>query len=261
MKKLYFLSGLPRSGSTLLGSILSQHPKIQSTPTSPLADLLCYIDTGFSKIDLQYTYDKNDIQYNTYKSILENFYNHIEKPCILDKHRGWCKNVSSIEKFLNQKPKIIATNRRISEILSSYIILLEKNKSDNFIDAHLRKEGKLITTNNRIECLWKNYVSETYSSLVYGIQNNMSNIHIVNYSDLIENPNQTTSKIYEFLEIEDCKHNFSNIVNSCSENNDYAWGMEDLHKIRSKLEKTSPPPEEIIGEENVKLYDKFNIKR
>ena len=55
------------------------------------------------------------------------------------------------------------------------------------------------------------------------------------------------------------KYNFSNIINSCSEDKDYAWGMENLHKIRSKLEKTSPPPEEIIGEENVKLYDKFNI--
>ena len=109
MKTLYFLSGLPRSGSTLLGSILSQHPKLQSTPTSPLADLLCWIDNGFSKLDLQYTYDKEQITYNTYHSILSNFYNHIEKPCILDKHRGWCKNVSSIEKFLHQKPKIIAT--------------------------------------------------------------------------------------------------------------------------------------------------------
>ncbi len=259
MKKLYFLSGLPRSGSTLLGSILSQHPKIQSTPTSPLADLLCHIDFGFSKANIHYTYDKNNIQYNTYNSVLENFYNHIEKPCILDKHRAWCDNVPSIKKFLNQKPKIIATNRRISEILSSYIILLEKNQSDNFIDAHLRKEGKLITTNNRIECLWKNYISETYSTVIYGIHNHAENIHIVNYSDLIENPNQTTSKIYEFLEIEDCKHNFSNIVNSCSEDKDSAWGMEDLHKIRPKLGKTSPPPEEIIGEENVKLYDKFNI--
>ena len=106
MKTLFFLSGLPRSGSTLLGSILSQHPELQATPTSPLADLLCWIDEGFTKLDIQYTYDKQQIQYNTYNSILENFYNHIEKPYILDKHRGWCKNVPSIEKFLKQKPKI-----------------------------------------------------------------------------------------------------------------------------------------------------------
>ena len=38
-----------------------------------------------------------------------------------------------------------------------------------------------------------------------------------------------------------------------------AWGIENLHQIRKKLQKTSPPPEEVIGEENTKLYDKFNI--
>lgn len=259
MKNLYFLSGLPRSGSTLLGSILSQHSKLQATPTSPLADLLCWIDEGFSKLDLQYTYDKESIQYNTYNSILDNFYNHIEKPYILDKHRGWCKNVSSIEKFLHQSPKIIATNRRISEVLASYIILMKKNKTDNFVDAHLRREGKLITTDNRIECLWKNYVKDPYESLVYGLQHYSQNIHLVDYNDLIQNPEKELNQIYEFLDIEPHKHDLSSILNSCAEDKDDAWGIENLHKIRPKLQKTSLPPEEIIGEENVKLYDKFNI--
>ena len=61
MKNLLFLSGLPRSGSTLLGSILSQHPEIYVTPTSPLSDLLCLIDESFSRLDIQYTYDKQNI--------------------------------------------------------------------------------------------------------------------------------------------------------------------------------------------------------
>lgn len=259
MKKLFFLSGLPRSGSTLLGSILSQHPKLQATPTSPLADLLCLIDESFSKLDFQYTYDKESITYNTYNSVLNNFYNHIEKPYVLDKHRGWSRNIGSIEKFLNQQPKIIATHRRVSEILSSYILLIQKNQSNNFIDEHLLKEGKQITTDNRIECLWKNYVSDPYESLVYGLQHNSQNIHLIDYNNLTQNPQIELDKIYEFLEIESYNHNFSNILNTCAEDKDYAWGIENLHQIRPKLQRTSPPPEEVIGEDNVKLYDKFNI--
>ena len=222
MKTLFFLAGLPRSGSTLLGSILSQHPKIQATPTSPLADLLCWIDEGFSKLDLQYTYDKQQIQYNTYNSILENFYNHIEKPYILDKHRAWAKNVPSIEKFLNQTPKIIATNRRVSEVLASYILLIQRNgETDNFVDAHLGREGKLITTDNRIECLWKNYVCDPYESLVYGLTHNRSNIHLVDYNDLTQNPERELNKIYQFLEIEPHTHDLSSILNTCAEEKDY----------------------------------------
>lgn len=260
MKTLFFLSGLPRSGSTLLGSILSQHPELQATPTSPLADLLCWIDQGFTKLDIQYTYDKQQIQYNTYNSILENFYNHIEKPYILDKHRGWCKNVSSIEKFLHQTPKIIATNRRISEVLASYILLIQRNKeADNFVDAHLRREEKEINTDNRIECLWKNYVCDPYESLVYGLTHNRSNIHLVDYNDLTQKPERELKKIYDFLGLETHFHDFSTILNTCKEDKDYEWGIDNLHQIRPKLQRTSPPPEEVIGEENTKLYDQFNI--
>ena len=260
MKTLFFLSGLPRSGSTLLGSILSQHPELQATPTSPLADLLCWIDEGFTKLDIQYTYDTQQIQYNTYNSILENFYNHIEKPCILDKHRGWCKNVPSIEKFLNQTPKIIATNRRISEVLASYILLIQRNnEADNFVDARLRREGKEINTDNRIECLWKNYVCDPYESLVYGLTHNRQNIHLVDYNDLTQKPERELNKIYDFLGLETHIHDFSGILNTCKEDKDYEWGIDNLHQIRPKLQRTSPPPEEVIGEENTKLYDKFNI--
>ena len=259
MKNLYFLSGLPRSGSTLLGSIISQHSLIQATPTSPLADLLCWIDDGFSKLDLQYTYDKEQITYNTYNSILYNFYNHIEKPYILDKHRAWCKNVPSIERFLHQKPRIIATTRTIPEVLASYVILIEKNGTDNFVDAHLRREGKPITTDNRIECLWRNYVCDPYQSLVYGLTHHSQNIHLVDYNNLIQDPETELNQIYEFLEIEPHKHDLSSILNTCKEDKDDAWGIENLHNIRPKLQRTSPPAEEIIGEENVKLYDKFNI--
>jgi sulfotransferase len=260
MKTLFFLSGLPRSGSTLLGSILSQHPEIQATATSPLADLLCLIDEGFSKIDLQYTYDKEKVQYNTYNSILENFYNHIDKPYILDKHRGWPKNIKSIEKFLHQSPKIIATNRRISEILASYILLIRRNnEADNFIDAHLRRDGKQITTDNRIDCLWKNYLSEAYETLVYGLTHNRDNIHLIDYNDLVQYPEKELSKVYNFFGVSNTTNNLSNIYNTCAEDKDYAWGIDNLHKIRTKLERISPPPEEVIGEENVKFYDQFNI--
>jgi sulfotransferase len=260
MKKIYFLSGLPRSGSTLLGSILSQHPELHTTPTSPLADLLPYIDEGFSKFDIQYTYDKENITYNTYNAILSNFYNHLEKPCVIDKHRAWPKNVDQIQKFFDNNPKIIATNRRISEVLASYIILIQKNKQkDNFIDNYLRENNIPINIDNRVRVLWENYVSDPYQSLVIGLQHFRNNIYLIDYNDLISNPQSELNKIYEFLEIEPHSHDFSNILNTCAEEKDSAWGLENLHLIRPKLQRTSPPPEEVIGEENVKLYDRFNI--
>jgi sulfotransferase len=260
MKNLFFLSGLPRSGSTLLGSILSQHHEIQVTPTSPLSDLLCLIDENFSKLDIQYTYNKENITNNIYKSILENFYNHLKVPHVIDKHHAWPRNLQSVYKFTGKSPKVIATHRRVSEIISSYITLIEKNnQEDNFIDNHLRRQHISINMNTRVEYLWRNYASEPYESLVFGLRHFRSYIHLVNYNDLINFPEEEMNKIYKFLEIPNHSHDFSGIINTCVEEKDHKWGLNNLHTIHSKLQMTSEPPEDIIGKENTLLFDKFNI--
>jgi len=40
MNKLHMLAGLPRSGTTLLGAILNQNPKVYVTTTSPFVEIL-----------------------------------------------------------------------------------------------------------------------------------------------------------------------------------------------------------------------------
>jgi len=39
MEKLHFISGLPRSGSTMLSSILKQNPRFTASMTDPVLDM------------------------------------------------------------------------------------------------------------------------------------------------------------------------------------------------------------------------------
>lgn len=260
MNKLFFCSGLPRSGSTVLLSILSQNSDIYCTPTSPLADFLCLTDHNFSHIDYNYTYEKEKVQYNVYNSIIKNFHGHVSKKYIIDKHRGWAKNLLPIKKFYTDTPKVLATYRPIPEILSSFISLIEeKNQYDNFVDNRLREDNVQITNSNRAEYLWRFYVSDPYESLIYGLKNFRDCIHLINYNDLIKKPDVEIEKIYNFLEIDSYPHYYENIINTCGEEKDREWGLEGLHNIRPILEKKSKCPEEVIGQENVKLYNLFNI--
>ena len=40
MKEYYFLTGLPRSGNTLLGSLINQNPNVKLTANTIITDIL-----------------------------------------------------------------------------------------------------------------------------------------------------------------------------------------------------------------------------
>lgn len=261
MKPLYFLAGLPRSGSTLLGSLLNQHPEIYVSPTSPLGDILADLNASLNKVSVQFTFDEEIISYNVYHAILSNFYNHISEPYIIDKNRFWTQNISTLKLFVDYTPKIIAPYRPISEILTSYISLIKRKgkENNNFIDDHLNQDNIPITNNNRAEYIWRHYLSPAYKSMMHGIKNYPNLIHLVEYDKLVSNPQEELNKIYKFLEIPPHQNTFSNIENKCAEEKDEEWGLIGLHDIRQTLSKISENPIDVIGEENVELYSKFDI--
>lgn len=260
-KSIFFLSGLPRSGSTLLGSILGQNQKIAVTPTSPLLDLLCLNNEAFSKLNSNYTFDVEGLSNDVYGAIIDCYYNQFKTEIVFDKHRGWPRNIIPAKMFVSSNPKIICTLRPISEIITSYIKLIIINKQeDNFVDNTLRNKRLHISTENRAKVLWEEYISDPYQSTIYGIKNHPECLHLVNYDDLVQAPIETMKKIYDFIGLDEYKnYNFNNIDNVCAETKDKAWGLDNLHNIRSKLGKTSTNPKEILGEYLTNYYNKFNI--
>src|SRR5438874_8813939 len=61
VRKFHFISGLPRSGSTLLAAILNQNPRFRAGMTSPLADIMgVVIAEASSKND--FSFDVSDDQ-------------------------------------------------------------------------------------------------------------------------------------------------------------------------------------------------------
>jgi hypothetical protein len=85
--------------------------------------------------------------------------------------------------------------------------------------------------------------------------------HIVEYSDLISKPQETMDGIYKFIGVESFKHNFNKII-KLETDNDVALGMPaDLHKVRPKLNKTSPKPEDILSDYVLSKYSNLEFWR
>lgn len=260
MEKIYFLSGMQRSGSTLLSCLLNQHPEIHATPTSPLLDIIDSVDIRLEECAEQYTFDKLSVGKNLTYSIINSFHQDAKKPTVIDKHRGWVTAISKLREHY-KNPKILCTNRSVPEIITSFIKLIENNNTlNNYTDKTLRSRGMPISINNRAEFLFYDYVNSPRTAIIDALKIYRDNIHIVEYNDLVSRPQETMNKIYNFLEMEKYNHNFDNIENVCKEEKDDAWGISNLHIIRNRLHKTSIPPEEVLGKDLVEYYSQFNIE-
>lgn len=258
--RIHFLSGLPRTGSTLLGSILNQNPHVYVSPTSPLYSLLVNANEHLNTCDLQYTFDKRSIGDKVYKSLVEAFYPvDREFPIVFDKHRGWPKNVDAIREFVDPEPRIVCTVRPIAEIIASYITLANRDP-DNFIDAHLKRDGAEVTDEARAFLLWSQYLKMPYECMTIGLKMYRDSLLLVEYDELVYKPAKTLEAVYDFCSIEPFDHNFEDIENTCAEAKDDAWGLKSLHDIRPRLGRTSVDPLCYLPQSAIDYFSQFDLR-
>lgn len=258
MKRYFFLSGIARSGSTLLGSILNQNPDIYVSPTSPLLDLFCLVESSLQKLNQQYTFDFGSVNPDIHAGLCDSFYKNVSKKYIIDKHRAWPKNVNAIRATITDQPRIICTYRPIAENIVSFLKLM-RNDPDNIVDRQLQANGLPLSTRNRAMFLWEHYSSDPWMSLKIGLDNYRDCLHLVKYDNLVRQPEIELAKIYDFLEIPRYdQHYFRDIKNTCSEQKDDMWGFQGLHDIHAELKKTSDDPVSVLGKELADYFKQFD---
>jgi sulfotransferase len=256
-KNFYFMSGLPRSGSTVLSSILNQNPKFYSGPSSPVVTTMIGLENHFSNDELFLGYPKPEQAKQIITSILPQYYSDRQEHVIFDKNRSWTSRMNYISGYFDIQPKVICPVRDTAEILTSFISMLRRNPYEangkiNFIDKMLVKNDVLLTDDNRCEFIagpdgiLGQSVESLRRALIEGYDNS---IHLVEYCDLVNNPKETLEKIYEFLGEELFEHNFNKLDNINRENDAQTYGFADMHDVRPMLESVSKNPEDILSPE------------
>lgn len=253
------LSGLPRSGSTVLSSLLNQHSNIVATTTSPVADLMSLVIDTWPNIS-KALLNPNASQYgNILLSLLQGAHQHEIKNVVIDKNRLWPRLSTILYKTTNTKIKIICTVRNIPDIMASYIILFNKNlPNTNFVDEELKNNNLAINNKNRCKLLLEKYIGHPYSSLKIGYNSKCSEMLFLTYEEIVEKPQETIDRICEFINIETCSIKIDELK-TMNENDEYHGGLKGLHDVRSLLKKTSPPAEEILGKDIVKYYTDMKL--
>jgi sulfotransferase len=259
-KDYHFLAGIPRSGNTLLSSILNQNPEIYSSALSPVNGILSEIDNVIN--NHQHIKRNSDNNANEFaKDILKNYYKKINKPIIIDREKVWGTpiNLSLIKQYITTTPKIIFTVRPIIEVLASFINILPEH---SYLDEEMKISGYL----------YKNYLSKNDNRCDYlmrpvGLidrcmfsineiikEENKEVFCIVKYDEIVNTPQEVMNRIYNFLQIPYYKHDFNNIVKVEKDNDQQIGQPKDMHKVRKQLKKISKSPEEILSNYVISKY-------
>jgi sulfotransferase len=244
MKSFHFISGLPRSGSTLLSGILKQNPEFYADIASPVQGIVNNaIDfmTGCEN-NLNLTEDRRR---NILLSIFEGYYKHIEKPVIFDSSRGWTKSTTLLQELF-PTTKILCCVRDIPWIINSFELI---NKKNPFHSSTLVKQECNDNVFSRSDGMMdKNggVIAGPWICLQEGYAINPEMIYFVEYENLCKNPEKEMRTIYEFLEKPYYAHDFENVEYS-NENFDRSCNLKDLHTVRKRVEykeqKKVLPPE------------------
>jgi hypothetical protein len=239
MDKMIYFASIPRSGSTLLASLLGQREDTYVSPTSNLPDILGAVAWQHENNPATKASQITDQQlYSTMRSILESQYSDRSESVIIDKSRQWADPVimATMEKVTGEPVKIIATVRPMAECIASFYLI---DKSELPIKQWI-KESELMK-----------HLMVSYQILRDGYKKYPDQFCLVEYDDLIFNTQFQLDKIARFLNIPSIK--FDPKIEQVEEN-DNAWGVKDLHKLNPVIEKADMDVRGILGDDLYRLY-------
>jgi len=264
-KTYHFISGLPRSGSTLLSAILKQNPRFTSGISDPLQGYAHSIikETGNSVgMEAAVPIEKRR---QLIRGLFDSFYQDSNEVCF-NTNRGWTSDTPLL-KDLFPNFKMIVCLRDIPWILDSFERLNSKNP---YTIKPLYHHQQLTNVYDRSNMLMGGYQG-MHGYVIGPIENVKHSIfcaerdHIlyVEYDTLVANPLGTMQQIYRFLGEPWFDHDFDNVEDSYDEFDEQAK-IEGLHTVRKKVEfqpRDIALPGDVIRQHGVNTFwktDEFN---
>ena len=250
-RRLHFISGLPRSGSTLLSGILLQNPRFHAGMTSPVGALcsavLATVSAGTEFAPVVGREQRKALL----RGLFDAYYADVERPLVFDTNRSWCARLPLVHDLFPEA-KVIACVRNVAWIMDSFERMYRANPYE-----HTRlfgAAGARGTVYSRLEGLAQHdqTVGHAWSALreaFYG--EHASSLLLVDYELLTRAPDKVMRLIYDFLGEAHFEHDFEHVEYDAEEF-DQQLGAPGLHRVRARVQFTPRPA--IIPPD---LFDKF----
>jgi sulfotransferase len=249
----HFISGLPRSGSTLLAALLRQNPRFHAGMTSPVGTLFTGMLNQFSAGSEFGPVVDQSMRRRLLRGLFDAYYeDQADKGVVFDSNRMWCAKLPAILDLF-PTAKVIGCVRDVAWVMDSIERLYRSNPYENtklFVDDTERN-----TVYSRVDTLAQRnrlvgYPWAALKEAYYG--EHASSLLVIEYELLAQAPEKVLHLVYEFIGEAWFPHDFQNVRYDAPAF-DEALGLAGLHRVRPVIKladrRTILPPD---------LYEKYS---
>ena len=254
MKKIIYLTGMPRAMTTLMANVLANNPNIEGGETSPLLEYIYaarnnYTNTPETKSAL--TQEKMHKSFLAFcRSGMQGYANEmcLDKDILLDKSRGWVHYAPFLWE-IQPEAKIILMVRDLRSVLSSFEKKWRQNPS--IIDVRDNpNQQQFITVEQRVNH-WLNdpplgiALKRIYNAIETGTIKNML---VVKAEQFCNRPQDVMKSVYSFIHESYYDLDYRNVEQKTIENDRISdFGIYGDHTIRQDIKPIEKDYQSVLG--------------
>ncbi len=233
-KGIHFISGLPRSGSTLLAAILRQNPRFHAGISSPVASLVLPLQRQMSQENETATFIDDGQREAILRGVFDAYYARVHPTkLVFDTNRAWCAKLPLLD-TLFPGARVVACVRDVSWIMDSFERLIRRNTLEL---SRIFNFDPGASVYNRIDMLCGNgmvgFSLNALRDAFYGERSDT--IMILTYETLTREPARALKAVYGFLGEPPFAHDFETIAFD-AEQFDRRLGTPGLHRVGRRVE-------------------------
>lgn len=234
---IHFISGLPRSGSTLLAGILRQNPRFHAGMTSPVGSMYMALESAMSRRNETAVFIAQDQRKAVLHGLFSNFYESIhQEQLVFDTNRAWCTKLPALTRLF-PNARFICCVRDIGWIMDSVERLVRRNAFELSGMFGFEAGGTVYTRVARLASSdgLVGYALDALREAFFGEESDR--LILVEYEALVRSPKATIQQLYDMLGEARFPHDFDNVEYQ-ADHFDAALGAHGLHTVRRKVEWT-----------------------
>lgn len=247
---IHFISGLPRSGSTLLATLLRQNPALVAGMTSPVGGLVQGLLEEMCQRNENAALVNTEQRVGVIRGAVDGYYGAVHSTrTVFDTNRLWTSKLPLLE-TLWPKSRVVCCVRHVPWIIDSIERLARANPTELSRVWNFDPGG---TVYSRSEALANGtgMVGFAWNALREGYWGGQSDrMMLVQYESLVARPQATLDEVYDFVGLPRFVHDPDSVFYDGGDEFDRRIGMPGLHRIDGPVRaipRTTILPPDLFG--------------